>query len=723
MPSPRLLFCRTTIAVFLAASLSFATLALASTDFAVPPGRSSNPYSIVIGPDKNLWFTESGGEKIGRITTAGVITQFRIPGAQSLLGLASGPDGNLWFTDQLTGKVGYINTSGAGITQFALPKGSFPQGITAGPDGNLWFVEQKQNGLFKVGKITVSGAITEYATNVNVGVFQAYPPVGNPAVITAGPDGNLWFVNSQNLAVKELWKISTGGKITPVPTGDYPISVAAGPDGNVWATESAHVAKITTTGAETEYAITSAGWSGICTGPDGNIWFTEVNNSIDFVTPAGVVTENPSVFPTLYYLASLTTGPDGALWFPGSVSSNIGRITTSGQLATYALSTGSVTGFDALGPDGNVWFTELIPSLIGKITPTGGVITTYPTLSPNANPGAIAAGADGNLWFIEQTYGQIAKITTSGTVTEYPVKNTFAEIGLTAGPDGNVWYTVPFTSEGPSVARITPAGAVTLCPLSNSSAVPLFITTGPDGNLWFTDLGTDQVGEIDPSCVSNTEYSITTKNANPSVITAGPDGNLWFLENTPFGAVAKISTSGTVTEYPAQFQNFQDGIVAAPDGAIWFAQCYPNGVNRITTSGVLSNVQLTTPSACGNALTVGSDHKLWVAEGFAGAMGRLSAIGGASKTIKPMHGAPFKGSVAKFLDGTITAAQVNFTATVNWGDGTKSVGSVTGAKGGPFTVSGTHTYAKSGKFKLIVSLTDKVDKSTYTASPGQAIVK
>ena len=121
MPSPRLLFCRTTIAVFLAASLSFATLALASTDFAVPPGRSSNPYSIVIGPDKNLWFTESGGEKIGRITTAGVITQFRIPGAQSLLGLASGPDGNLWFTDQLTGKVGYINTSGAGITQFALP--------------------------------------------------------------------------------------------------------------------------------------------------------------------------------------------------------------------------------------------------------------------------------------------------------------------------------------------------------------------------------------------------------------------------------------------------------------------------------------------------------------------------------------------------------------------------------------------------------------------------
>ncbi len=51
--------------------------------------------------------------------------------------------------------------------------------ITAGPDGNLWFVEQKQNGLLRVGKITVSG--------VNHGVRNerkcrrlsgSYPPVG-----------------------------------------------------------------------------------------------------------------------------------------------------------------------------------------------------------------------------------------------------------------------------------------------------------------------------------------------------------------------------------------------------------------------------------------------------------------------------------------------------------------------------------------------------------------
>jgi virginiamycin B lyase len=55
---------------------------------------------ITAGPDGNLWFTEYGGNKIGRITTAGVITEFPIPTDDSEpWGITSGPDGNLWFTE------------------------------------------------------------------------------------------------------------------------------------------------------------------------------------------------------------------------------------------------------------------------------------------------------------------------------------------------------------------------------------------------------------------------------------------------------------------------------------------------------------------------------------------------------------------------------------------------------------------------------------------------
>jgi streptogramin lyase len=50
------------------------------------------------------------------------------------------PDGNLWFTDMTSSKVGKITTSGT-ITEYALPASSGPHEIAAGPDGNLWFTD------------------------------------------------------------------------------------------------------------------------------------------------------------------------------------------------------------------------------------------------------------------------------------------------------------------------------------------------------------------------------------------------------------------------------------------------------------------------------------------------------------------------------------------------------------------------------------------------------
>src|SRR5947209_2712050 len=69
-----------------------------------------------------------------------------------------------------------------GITEYLVPTaGSQPAQITAGPDGALWFTESTAN---KLGRITTSGTFTEYAVpTANAG----------PAGITVGPDGALWF--------------------------------------------------------------------------------------------------------------------------------------------------------------------------------------------------------------------------------------------------------------------------------------------------------------------------------------------------------------------------------------------------------------------------------------------------------------------------------------------------------------------------------------------------
>ena len=66
------------------------------------PTALSGPQFIIKGPDGALWFTELATNKIGRITTTGVITEFPVPRGSSsnLLGITAGPDGALWFAEQ-----------------------------------------------------------------------------------------------------------------------------------------------------------------------------------------------------------------------------------------------------------------------------------------------------------------------------------------------------------------------------------------------------------------------------------------------------------------------------------------------------------------------------------------------------------------------------------------------------------------------------------------------
>src|SRR5438128_11788033 len=79
-------FCRrvrTTGAAFVivlgcAAEIPGQAAAQAITEFPMPTAEGQ-PFDITAGPDGNLWFTEQSASRIGRITPAGVITEFAAP--------------------------------------------------------------------------------------------------------------------------------------------------------------------------------------------------------------------------------------------------------------------------------------------------------------------------------------------------------------------------------------------------------------------------------------------------------------------------------------------------------------------------------------------------------------------------------------------------------------------------------------------------------------------
>jgi virginiamycin B lyase len=100
---------------------------------------------------------------------------------------------------------------------------------------------------------------------------------------------------------------------------------------------------------------------------------------------------------------------------------------------------------------------------------------------------------------------------------EYPTVTPFGDpYGITAGPDGALW----FTENGGKIGRITTAGVMTEFPIPTANSNPLGITSGPDGALWFVEYSANQIGRITTAGVV-TEFPIPTANSNAFYIAAG----------------------------------------------------------------------------------------------------------------------------------------------------------------------------------------------------------
>ena len=245
------------------------------------------PSAITAGPDGALWFTEDAAHQIGRIDAGGVITEYGIPCCGEPSRIAAGPDGALWFTEG--NKIERITTGGV-VTEYLLPDPNAAAiGITAGSDGALWFTEPSSvidyidlicSGNDKVGRITTSGMITEYALSRSVACRGLKS-------IAAGPDGALWFNESYLNAVG---RITTAGVVTeyPLPSAlEVSSDIAAGPDGALWfpafnlENGGGILERITTDGVITEYSVAAnTADSVIVTGPDGALWLTAYGGSI-----------------------------------------------------------------------------------------------------------------------------------------------------------------------------------------------------------------------------------------------------------------------------------------------------------------------------------------------------------------------------------------------------------------------------------------------------------
>ncbi len=630
------------------------------TEFLVPTA-STGPRSIAAGPDGNLWFTEDGGTSVGRVTPAGVITEFLVPSRTGTEGITAGPDGNLWFTEYSGQKIGRITPAGI-ITEFPLAGGAYPFGVTAGPDGNVWFVERLGN---KIGRITPAGVISE---------FSIPSPNSNAEFITTGPDGNLWFTemlaeNTSSFGNGKIGRITPTGVITEfsiLTTQGAPEGIVAGPDGNLWFAEGGgnNIGRITPVGVITEFPIPTAN-SGpflITVGPDGNMWFTESSkNNIGRITPAGVITEFP--IPTANVPEGITVGPDCNLWFTDGGGNKIGKAIPGVVLPVTTTLVGSILD-DGLPLGATLtaaWSALSGPAPVSLGNPTAA----FPDVDGQTNPVVTSATFCRVGQYTLNLTGSDSQLNSSSSTTitvNLPQTPAIIFVNPNTGQQGQSNLPVSITGDNTHFAQGTTAASfgpgitvVSLTVISPATATAVLnidlaavagprnvsLTTGTEvaylpGGFTVTaavnqppvvSAGSNQTITLPAAQIQFMEYPVPTPGAIPEEITTGPDGNLWF-EETNSNKIGRINTAGLIVEFAVPTSGSVPGdVTTGPDGNLWFTEYLGNNIGRITTAGVFTEFSVPTAGSHPFGITAGPDGNLWFAERFANQIGKITPVG------------------------------------------------------------------------------------------------
>jgi streptogramin lyase len=121
-------------------------------------------------------------------------------------------------------------------------------------------------------------------------------------------------------------------------------------------------------------------------------------------------------------------------------------------------------------------------------------------------------------------------------------------------------------------------------------------------------------------------FNTPTIGSWPMYIVAGPQNALWFSEFFT-NAIGRITTDGTITEFPLGSNNDIEGIAEGADGNLWFTEPGANAIGRMTPQGVVASFPIDAYDPNPRGITLGPDGNIWYTEFYDGYIGRVTPQG------------------------------------------------------------------------------------------------
>jgi hypothetical protein len=245
-------------------------------------------------------------------------------------------------------------------------------------------------------------------------------------------------------------------------------------------------------------------------------------------------------------------------------------------------------------------------------------------------------------------------------------------------------------------------------------------------------------GSSDVGVVSGSNGSFTVTDDH-TYAEKGSDTVTITVTDNITGYSSTDTTTATVTDAPLNLTGgFQLGTIQQQSSTLTLATFTDGNPNASLSDytatinwGDGSGTQTATVSDTGNGLFTVSGSHAYAQNGTDTATITVTDVDGstATATSTVVVGQLYAGiqsnlTVASFTDTNTSAPASSFTATINWGDGNQSNGTVTGGNG-TYNVQGTHTYAQDssgGTYTVTVTVSD-TGGDTLTSSSTVAVVR
>ena len=306
-------------------------------------------------------------------------------------------------------------------------------------------------------------------------------------------------------------------------------------------------------------------------------------------TPAPEVTpELPAVqeytVPAGSHPHDVAVTEDGLVWYTGQRSADMGLLDpATGEIQRVPLGPGSSPHGVIVGPDGAAWITDMGLNAIVRVDGESFEVTTYPLDQPDVGPHTGAFAPDGTLWFTASA-GYIGRMDIeSGVIDLFDAPRGNGPYGITATPDGEIY----FASLGQSyVGHVDPvSGEITVLEPPTPGQGARRVWSDSEGRIWVSEWNAGQLARYDPADGSWQEWRLPGDGPMAYAVYVDEDDIVWLSD---FGGDSLWSfdpETEEFTQYPLPTAQGRVRQILGLNGDIWGAESAVDKLLVIRTEG------------------------------------------------------------------------------------------------------------------------------------------